>query len=244
MRLHVHLVSALVRFLLLSGLIKEAPNFDPKSQEVLDVARCWLAKCREQHQLCSAGSVDAAPKPMPARLLHIGASGTVRLVDIHDEAPNYMALSYCWGQTNFKGTTRDSLGRFIEGVQCSALPKTIHDAIQVASALGIKYCWVDALCIIQDSNDDWTTEAAKMASIYERAIFTLAAPSSRHSDEGLLGVREPSRYALEPCKLAGVKLHPSRPNLGDLHQRVWRKRAWTLQEELTSSRLVSLLYGC
>ena len=45
------------------------------------------------------------------------------------------------------------------------LPKTIRDAIQLTQALGVRYLWVDALCILQECGTDpgdFKTEAPRM----------------------------------------------------------------------------------
>lgn len=34
------------------------------------------------------------------------------------------------------------------------LPPTIQDALRVTQTLGFQYIWIDALCIMQDSEDD------------------------------------------------------------------------------------------
>jgi len=215
-------------------LRSEAPNFDPTDGKVLSTARKWLSRCIQEHERCRQGSIS--PDSMPTRLLDITEKNVVRVVETHGRTHSYMALSYCWGETSFKGTLRSSLRQHKRGVNVERLPKTIKNALQIASALGLSYCWVDALCIVQDDGDDWTKEAAKMALIYEAATLTLAASSSLSSEDGLFSVRECSRYPLVPCHIAGSVLHPSKPEFGSLHERKWRKRAWTLQEELVSRR--------
>jgi hypothetical protein len=59
----------------------------------------------------------------------------------------------------------------------SSLPATVRDAVIICRHLEIKFLWVDALCIIQDSPnaEDWTRESAAMDQIYGNAFFTLAA---------------------------------------------------------------------
>ncbi|KXL45056.1 MAG: hypothetical protein FE78DRAFT_71254 [Acidomyces sp. 'richmondensis'] len=213
-----------------------APNYDPTDGKVLSMARKWLSRCIKEHEHCGQGSFS--PDSMPTRLLDITEKNIVRLVTTQGRTYSYMALSYCWGETNFKGTVQRSLQKYARGVKLDSLPKTIQNALQIASALGLDYCWVDALCIIQDDGDDWNKEAAKMALIYESATLTLAASSSLSSEDGLFSQRECSRYPLVPCHIAGSTLHPSRPEFGALNERKWRKRAWTLQEELVSRRIL------
>jgi hypothetical protein len=40
--------------------------------------------------------------------------------------------------------------------------------------------WIDSLCIIQDSIDDWQKEASRIGNIYTYAHLTLAAASTEH----------------------------------------------------------------
>jgi len=42
------------------------------------------------------------------------------------------------------------------------LSVTFKDAIVITQELGIPYLWTDSLRIIQDEQDDWNQEAAKM----------------------------------------------------------------------------------
>ncbi|KAK1524235.1 uncharacterized protein CCOS01_09322 [Colletotrichum costaricense] len=67
----------------------------------------------------------------------------------------------------------------------TSLSKTFQDAVLVTRRLGIKYIWIDSLCIIQDSKLDWETESVKMAEVYSNAYLTIAATQSRNGDGGL-----------------------------------------------------------
>ncbi|KAH7370060.1 hypothetical protein BKA65DRAFT_386907, partial [Rhexocercosporidium sp. MPI-PUGE-AT-0058] len=42
------------------------------------------------------------------------------------------------------------------------LPATFRDAVVITRLLGVKYLWIDSLCIIQDQLSDWEHESAKM----------------------------------------------------------------------------------
>ncbi|PMD22407.1 hypothetical protein NA56DRAFT_570691, partial [Hyaloscypha hepaticicola] len=58
------------------------------------------------------------------------------------------------------------------------MPHTFRDAITVARKLGIRFLWIDALCIVQPSygdNTEWLEEGSRMGIIYENAICTIAA---------------------------------------------------------------------
>jgi len=61
----------------------------------------------------------------------------------------YTCLSHCWGTAQFIQTTVDTLAQFKDTIAWDDLPKTFQDAIDVTHQLGIKYIWIDSLCILQ-----------------------------------------------------------------------------------------------
>lgn len=92
-----------------------------------------------------------------------------------------MTISHRWDNAktprlSATGTNRGE-GRFeIEvlkaGIQIGQLQFVVfEDAIRIARACGLRYIWIDSLCIIQDMssqgmNPDWEIEAPKMGDIY------------------------------------------------------------------------------
>jgi hypothetical protein len=67
---------------------------------------------------------------------------------------------------------------------------TFRDAIHVTHQLGLKYLWIDCLCIIHDSPEDWLHEGSMMADIYEYALVTLAATKAPNADSDLFAYSE------------------------------------------------------
>lgn len=114
----------------------------------------------------------------------------------------------------------------------------VWDAIRVAHEMGISYIWIDAICIVQDDLPEWETEARKMFSIYENAEFTLALIGFPGADHRLFSPREACRYPLEPLQVGTTIFYPNRPDLIQFHERAWTRRAWTLQEEAASRRIL------
>ena len=70
---------------------------------------------------------------------------------------DYVALSYCWGGDQAVKTTKATLEKHKTGIPIYSLPATIRDAITVTRRVGIGFLWVDSLCIIQDSPDQYGT---------------------------------------------------------------------------------------
>ena len=141
-----------------------------------------LEGCIKSHPLCRS----TPDSPLPQRVIDVGlkSQGTdpvehCRLYCSHGECEKYLTLSHCWGQAGtINTTTRENLEHQYNGIDWSSLSKTFQDAILVTRALGIRYLWIDSLCIIQGDNTDWEQESAKMGSIYEGSYITLAATAS------------------------------------------------------------------
>ncbi|KAK4209938.1 heterokaryon incompatibility protein-domain-containing protein [Rhypophila decipiens] len=141
------------------------------------------------------------------------------------------------------------------GIQFSDLPKNFQDAVTVTRAIGLRYLWIDALCIIQDDQTDWEVESGNMASIYQQAYFVIGANVSPNADGGFLdydqkgpfcegkavGMVDEEQAVIYARSTGchndhGVDMVPG----GSLHSRgPLGRRAWTLQESLLASRLVT-----
>ncbi|KAF4455289.1 HET-domain-containing [Fusarium albosuccineum] len=117
----------------------------------------------------------------------MSSQSSLRLVESNGMQGTWAALSHCWGKPENRPltTTRANLKNHLEGIDFSLLPKTFKDAVILARALGIRYLWIDSLCIIQDDEHDWKSESNKMGVIYQNAAITFAAADAQDSTEGL-----------------------------------------------------------
>lgn len=81
---------------------------------------------------------------------------------------------------------RDNVEQRYDNIPYDELPSLYEDAITITRRFGIRYIWIDSLCIFQDAgDDDFAVEGAKMALIYEGAEFVLVATSFPNDDTGL-----------------------------------------------------------
>ncbi|KXH60744.1 hypothetical protein CSAL01_09369 [Colletotrichum salicis] len=105
---------------------------------------------------------------------------------------DFTILTYCWGQPPPDCTTTSTnLQYHLAGFPLKDLPKTIRDAIEVTLALGLRYLWVDALCILQDQDDEMIQNEVGIAlEFYARASIVRGAASAPHSNAGFLGPRD------------------------------------------------------
>ncbi|KAK4188289.1 heterokaryon incompatibility protein-domain-containing protein [Podospora australis] len=93
------------------------------------------------------------------------------------EGYEYLALSYVWGHAKMLKTTKSNFAALTkkDALRRLSVPATIRDSIDLVCLLGLRYLWVDCLCIIQDDQSSLVPQLRKMASIYENAVLTIAA---------------------------------------------------------------------
>ncbi|KAF2993705.1 hypothetical protein E8E14_000594 [Neopestalotiopsis sp. 37M] len=123
--------------------------------------------------------------------------------------------------------------------------------------LAVDHLWIDALCIVQDDEQDRITEIANMGQIYENAYLTIAASSAKGSDDGFLEpnicpfftapVRLPNGENMEahwvPYGRGLIDSHMYTPARGGKTKPVrdvepLHHRGWTFQEALLSKRIL------
>ncbi|KAI1197632.1 hypothetical protein F5X97DRAFT_301578 [Nemania serpens] len=221
------------------------------SPRAFRTARAWLENCRAHHSACSEEKVGSPV--LPSRVIDVGNETTEpRLHVSNGERAPYLALSYCWGRSDNLETTKQSFRERMETISLASFPSTLRDAVLATRELGFRFLWIDAVCIIQDDLRDWETEAAQMQAIYANATITLSAHDSNDSQGGLYRPRQncltsPVQVSLRvPKKYQGARLaHRNGFYVLPVHgekellkpARV-NTRAWTLQEQLVSARVL------
>ena len=135
---------------------------------------------------------------MPTRLLDVSSArttaSTVFLVD-RTSIPSdleYISLSHCWGSKPVISLSQTNIESLKRGISISDLPKTFQDAVIVGGWFQCQYLWIDSLCIIQDSVEDWRRESAEMRHVYKNARRNIEATGAPDSSVGLLFDRDPS----------------------------------------------------
>ncbi|KAI0326974.1 HET-domain-containing protein [Cubamyces sp. BRFM 1775] len=161
-----------------------------KASDVLDWAKMSVDECLREHQACQDfygwARLEAS---LPTRLIDCSDARHPHLVETKGWDPNlqYIALSYAWGSRQQPNrTVKKNISSYLKAIHISLLPKTIIDAIQVTHALGIRYLWVDSLCIIQDSLEDKHRELSMMRHVYHQAFLVIDAARATNASQGFL----------------------------------------------------------
>lgn len=230
------------------------------------LARQWHSDCKANHAQCGLHQASDSRKWRPTRLISFSSSpgrGTdvVQLVDgasLPDEA-EYVALSHCWGKVHLIRLLASTEAELRAGYPISQLPKTFREAIEVCRWLDYRYIWVDSLCIVQDSAQDWETESKTMKLVYGQGAITIAAANASDSTKGLFTERDPNSIIppIVPCSWHDtMEGRPQPCCVLDMHLRTENMdhsnlatRGWAVQERVLSPRLLSfgktqMFYQC
>lgn len=177
----------------------------------------------------------------------IESDGLVKLRISQGKMAPYVALSYCWGGPQPAVLTVATLETYTHGVPLTSSPQTIRDAILVCRKLGFQYLWIDALCIIQDSPEDKAREIQKMGFIYSNSILTISASSAKGVKDGFLKKRirreEDPDWFLLPLTSGDDNststIFARRFTTYHASSEPLNTRAWALQEDILSPRLLA-----
>ncbi|KAF4467040.1 serine threonine kinase [Fusarium albosuccineum] len=212
----------------------------------------WLQDCDLNHPECHHGS---HADRVPTRLIDVGEDGDHALVvnlctmaDTRSEQKGdlrYIALSHPWGSVSDHDhcctTTKNIKERLRNGITIGQLPNTFRHAVQVTQALGIRYLWIDSLCIIQGDDGDFDTEAKNMESVFSSAYCVIAASRASGTSSGFLWKRPERRFlrvkqasqddTLYICEAIDNFQH-------DVIEGTLNQRGWVLQERVLARRTI------
>ena len=210
-------------------------------------ASMWLHDCLTNHEICRRAS--SSSRVLPTRLVDVGPEESVqpRLCSSKDlpvQTP-YLTLSHCWGGLVFLRLLNDNIALFKERIPVNELSKTFKDAMEFTKRLGLRYIWIDSLCIVQDSKEDWAFEAARMGDVYHNSCCNIAATAAPNGLAGCFSSR--SLIEVEPCRVETTwkGITPSLVYCHDLDildhnldASPLKKRAWVVQEMTLAPRIL------
>jgi hypothetical protein len=230
-----------------------------------------ISNCLSSHSRCR----HLKPTTLPRRVLDLLLGPDSKSVVLHESEWNedeqryehgeYVALSHAWGIGKGPKTTKESLQSHLEGISLATLPRAYQEAVVLTRALGIRYLWIDALCLLQDDEQAKLEESVKMDEVFGNAFLTIAATSSADSSTQPLFPAKTHPFKIQASDSKGhvstiyVREQPSHysfkaPFDEGSHMNDWElpfntseeankhtpllKRAWAYTERLLSPRVL------
>jgi hypothetical protein len=221
-----------------------------ESEQSIQQAKDWLQACNNspEHAECafmarnqtSRGQPSGEALFVPTRLLDVGtiANPDIRLVadtKKEDVRGPYTTLSHMWGipmGDRFQ-LTNENYAQFCQRIDITdpKLTLTFRHGMEVTRRIGVRYLWIDSICINQGDDADFVRESTKMEEIYRNSYCNIAAVDSENGSQGLFRSRAPEDLPPDIVKFDGRSYTFLRPDLWD--QQVLSgplySRGWVLQ---------------
>ncbi|KDQ18294.1 hypothetical protein BOTBODRAFT_154187 [Botryobasidium botryosum FD-172 SS1] len=235
-------------------IVARSPVLQVASPLAFGLASDCIADCIRHHERCHRPHDTT----LPTRVVDCSDPEKPRLLVTNGDRDSYVALSYVWGEAQPHSTRTHNLSSYLAGIDTDLLPQTIKDAIACTHQYGLRYLWVDALCILQDSREDKNREIAHMRTIFRDAYITIIAAAAHKVSDGFLQDRPATSIASDIClpfPCPGVPGHVGTMSLSptwlqyDGSSEPVNQRAWCLEERLLSRRALvyashTLQYHC
>ena len=249
----------------MSEIVKqEGLSSSTDSVETWDQIMRWYDQTSVKQGHARTQGPDQRPRVLPDRLIDVGddrLGNDVRLIDKLENCEHieYITLSHRWPQSGFDcRLIISSYVQMCERIPISDLSLKFQHAIRICRRLRVKYLWIDVLCIIQDSREDWDVQSKMMGDIYRNATLNIAMDDSKNRSAGILQQRTNSLFIPQKVNITwGFETKAPRhiyrtyePIRGDFWvvEAKYREnttlstdisgRAWVFQERLLSPRIL------
>lgn len=218
------------------------PEIPEQSGSICSILiRHWLNDCDANHS-CMRKTGLVTRSRLPRWLLDVGGASPqdIRLQSTIRMSPEtcYVALSFVRGDMPM--ACPQHMHNFEHSIHFKALPRTFQNAITIVRQLGLRYLWIDSLCIIQGPCGELLEEAVNMENIFSNATFVLAACTSLGVAEGFLGPqRQRMVVPMESRKGGSIFLCEFIDDFErDVEHSPLAARGWVLQERIFARRTV------
>ncbi|CAJ2509388.1 Uu.00g144140.m01.CDS01 [Anthostomella pinea] len=181
-----------------------------------------LRTCLDSHTKCREGTT---PGWLPTRLIDVGVKGSPAAPKLvfsagipQDADRRYIALNHHfqpmgqhtrpWARLIFEregSITRNvalhtgNLASFADAIPHRRLHQTHQTAMSVARRSGVRFLWINTLCIVQNSAADHDLECATLDMIYGNSLLTLAVPEGGYGRRGFFDWPNPVTTASVRC---------------------------------------------
>ncbi|KAI0864700.1 heterokaryon incompatibility protein-domain-containing protein [Xylaria cubensis] len=231
------------------------------SEGCFEWAKNMLDRCEGRHKFCTNGFISSEDRRYrPKRLIDLvhaqegiaflvlgGAISQGEAIGQNHRELRYFALSHCWGGcVKSKLTVANS--DQMKAMEITTLDPNFRDAIAITLKMGMRYLWIDSLCIVQDS-EEWAEESGNMGLVYARAACVISATASINSNGGCFRRQDFSLYDCELHSHSEDRLVVCQkvrlPEIFDkkVELAVLTTRGWTFQERFLAKRVLHFCSG-
>ena len=224
-----------------SGVLVDASWIDIKR------IKKWLNRCNSSHDgvCCNAPGMAGIHLPDVLYLLDVEK----QCITVADGIPKYVALSYVWAhapsQYELKKETLSFMkqpGSLTSENAKRGISRTVRVAMELAQRIGVRFLWVDRLCIIQNDPLQKAEQINAMGAIDFHSYLTLAVADSDDSNTGLRGIEGISQprhcpqtvytFDASPNSIAALPFPLVSPVT------IYNTRGWTFQEQMLARRVL------
>ncbi|KAF2627960.1 HET-domain-containing protein [Macroventuria anomochaeta] len=216
--------------------------------------RAWVEKCDQKHTDCmrQRKATPIASRFIPTRLLDISGplETPIRVIETATTTVQgpYCSLSHCWGKPDFVQLHDNNKKSYMtDGVPWNLFTNNFKQAVEIARFLNVGYIWIDSLCIIQGSADDWVREASRMHLVYRNSYCNIAIADSIGQYGGAFRSREPTDVS--PVVYQSREDSPmfGRQKWRAVSEDLWARellqsslytRGWVFQERMLAPRIL------
>lgn len=166
----------------------------------------------------------------------------------------HISLTHLWAAENVLRLTTMNAEQLMQAVPWEDLSPTFRDAVLFTRRMKIQYLWIDSLCIVQDSPEDWLAESAVMNQVYKYSVCNIAATAASDGCLGLYQQRPPR--TITPYRVCIQRKGHEQSYIYSLADGFWytllnarlNMRGWVFQERLLSPRTLhfssQMLWEC
>ncbi|KAI0005797.1 heterokaryon incompatibility protein-domain-containing protein [Xylariaceae sp. FL0662B] len=219
------------------------------SSATINWARDQINTCEKSHTQCRI-PLAAAETRMRSQ------DADTRLIDLGQKNDPTLLLGRLAGIRLCKS----NLETLIRPSRIDMWDKTYRDAIAITRMLGVRYLWIDALCIMQqeDGDDgaglaDWNKQAPLMGIIYAHAACVLSATAAKSTAGGCIFPKMPlgGGCHLREDEASSLDVNTARAKdtiVADLFREKvdntpLSTRGWAFQERVLATRLLHFCDG-
>jgi hypothetical protein len=214
----------------------------------VNLLRQWLYECNTKHLH------PQQPLNQYSRIGEVLRRGVLRAINTttgeiktQDSLVPFVALSYVWGQTAH-------LTPSLESKSIADYAPSIRDAAELARSMDIAWLWVDRMCIDQSDEAEKTFLIPYIKDIFAVAQLTIISAAGDGAHNGLPGTKGTPREKESMVEVMNgpekFSLLPCQPSFNALYEPcVWRRRGWTFEEQVFSSRVLyifptEMIFSC